>query len=323
MRRRHLLSLAGCTALAWPLSARTEEAGRTYRVGIASLVNPRSSSQFVAFEQRLRELEAAAGQDAEIDFTLLDGHADRFPAAMKELVARGADVLLAPGQEVALMAAQAATRTIPIVMIAIDYDPVALGYAQSLARPGGNITGVYLNTIELAAKRVQLLTETVPGITRLIVFWDAVGRDSYKATVPAAQALGLKLQSVELRNPPYDYEAALATASPGPGDALLCTLSPFFYHDLQQLDELAIRHGLPSLSGGVDSGGLIAYAPSLNAMFRTAAGYVDRIRKRAKPGELPIEQPTRFKLVVNLKMAKALGLTVPPLILARADEVVE
>jgi putative tryptophan/tyrosine transport system substrate-binding protein len=293
---------------------------KPFRVGIASLVNPRSS-QFVAFEQRLRELEV--GQSLAIDFMLLDGQAERCPAAMQELVRGGADVLLAPGQEIALKAARSATQTIPIVMVAIDYDPVALGYVRGLARPGDNVTGVYLDTIELVAKRAQLFKETVPGISRLIVFWDAISGDTFKAAVPAAQALGLKLQSVELRNPPYDYEAALATATPGPADALLCMQSPFFFHDIAELDALAIRHRLPSLCGGLDSGGLIAYAPSLNASFRAAAEYVDKIRKGAKPGDLPIEQPTRFKLVVNLKMAKALGVTIPSIILARADEVIE
>jgi putative ABC transport system substrate-binding protein len=319
-RREFLGALGGAAAFPmFPAGA----AEKPFRVGIASLVNPRSASQFVAFEERLRELATAAGQDLAIDFTLLDGHAERYPAAMQELVERGADALLAPGQEVALKAARSATQTIPIVMVAVDYDPMALGYVQSMARPGGNITGVYLSLIDLAAKRAQLLKEAVPGLTRLIVFWDAVGHDSFKATLPAAQALGLKVQSVELRDPPYDYEAALAATAPGPGDALTCMLSPYFLHDREQLDELAIRHRLPSMCGGVDSGGLLAYGPSLNAMFRSAAEYVDKIRRGANPATLPIEQPTRFKLVVNLKVAAALGVTIPPLIIARADEVIE
>ncbi|HUK08473.1 MAG TPA: ABC transporter substrate-binding protein [Stellaceae bacterium] len=321
MRRRHFIALiAGAATFQ---SHAVLAADKPFRVGIASLVNPRSAPQFQAFEQRLRELESADGQDFTIDFDLLDGNPGSFPDAVQRLINRGADVLLAPGQEVALRAARAATRTIPIVMVAIDYDPIALGYAQSLSRPGGNITGVYFNTIETAAKRVELLKEAVPSTTRMIVFWDAISTDSFQATVAAAQGLGLKLQSVQLRNPPYDYEAALATATPGPKDALLCVQSPFFFHDREELDALAIRHRLPSLCGGVDSGGLVAYAPSLNAMFRTAADYVHKIRDGANPSELPIEQPTRYKLVVSLRMAKALGVTIPPSILARADEVVE
>ena len=151
----------------------------------------------------------------------------------------------------------------------------------------------------------------------------STGRDSLEPTEAAARALGLRLQLVELNDPPYDYEKALVGASPGPGDALLCTLSPYFFHDRQQLDELALRHKLPSMCGGVDSGGLVAYSASLNALFRNAAEYVDKIRKGARPAELPVEQPTRFKLVVDLRFAKALGLTIPPVILARADEVIE
>lgn len=319
-RRDFVAFVAGAAALR-PLAAAA--AAKQFRVGIASLVNGRSSPQFAAFEQKLRELEGAAAEELTIDFELLDARPERFPAAMQGLVRRGADVLLASGQEIALKAARAATRTIPIVMIAIDYDPVALGYVESLARPGGNITGVYLNTIELAAKRPQLLKETVPGIRRLIVFWDAIGRDSFSATVPAAKALGLELKPVEFRDPPYDYAAALAGASPIQGDALLSMPSPYFFHDRQKLDDLAKQNRLPAIFGGFNSGGLIAYAPSLNAMFRIAAEYVDKIRKGAKPADLPIEEPTRFKLVVNLNMARAIGVTVPVLILTRADEVID
>jgi putative ABC transport system substrate-binding protein len=160
-------------------------------------------------------------------------------------------------------------------------------------------------------------------VSRVIVFWDAISRDTLKATEPAAQTLGLSLHAIELRDPPYDYAAALAAAAPRPGDALLCMASPYFFHDMQRLDDLAIDNRLPSMCGGVDSGGLIAYGTSLNGMFREAARYVDKIRNGAKPTDLPIEQPTRFKLVVNLKIAKAIGLTVPQSILARADEVIE
>jgi len=320
VRRRELIAALGGAA-ALPSLARTAE--EPFRVGIASLINPRSASQFAAFEERLRQLLSAAGRELAIDFMVLDGDVERYPAAMRELASLQPDVLVAPGPEVSLKAARAATQTIPIVMIAVDYDAVALGYVPNLARPGGNITGVYLNTIDLAAKRVEVLKETVPATSRLIVFWDATGSDSFKATVPAAKTLGLQLHSVELRDPPYDYEKALAGASPGPGDALLCTVSPYFFHDLQQLDELALRHKLPSMCGGLDSGGLVAYSASLNGLFRDAAVYVDKIRQGARPGDLPIQEPTRYKLVVDLRFAKALDLEIPQSILARADEVIE
>jgi putative ABC transport system substrate-binding protein len=321
VRRRELIAGLGTASMFSPLAARATD--KPFRVGIASLVNGRSSMQFVAFEERLRQLMSGSGREIEIDFLVLDGDATRYPAAARELVGRKPDVLVAPGPEISLKAARAATQTIPIVISAVDYDPVALGYVPSLAHPGGNITGVFLNTVQVAGKRVEMLKEVAPGTPRFIVFWDAPGRDSFKATVPAAETLGLQVKAIEFRDPPYDYEAALASASPGPGDALLCMLSPHFFHNRQQLDELALHYKLPSMCGGVDSGGLIAYSASLNALFRNAAEYVDKIRLGAKPGDLPIQQPIRFKLVVDLRFAKALGIEVPPSILARADEVIE
>jgi putative ABC transport system substrate-binding protein len=313
------LAAAALAVTATPAAA----ADKPFRVGIASLVNGRSSPQFVAFEGRLRQLMNGSGRELDIDFIVLDGDAERYPAVARELVSRNPDVLLAPGPEISLKAARAATQTIPIVMSAVDYDPVARGYVPSLARPGGNITGVFLNTVEVAAKRVEMLKEVAPDTRRFIVFWDAPGRDSFKATIPAAEKLGLQVKAVEFHDQPYDYEAALAGVSPGAGDALLCMLSPHFFHDRERLDQLALQYKLPSICGGVDSGGVIAYSASLNGLFRDAADYVEKIRQGAKPGDLPIQQPTRFKLVVNLRMAKALGLTIPPLILARADEVIE
>ena len=318
MRRRVLLA-ALAAAAARPAAAAGP--ARPFTVGLVSLVNPRSASWFAAFERRLREL--AAGQAVGIDFRLLDGHAERFPEAMREMVRRNPDVILAPGQEVALRSARDATSTIPIVMVAIDYDPVARGYVGSLARPGGNITGVYLDTIELEAKRVELLRETVPSIGRLIVLSDPIGAGQLPAIAAAAQRLGLRLHQLELRDPPYDYAAALAAAQPRPGDALLCTQSPYFAHDRELLDRLSIANRLPSECTSPATGGLVGYSASLDEMFRDAAGYVERIRRGAKPGDLPISQPTRFKLRVNLKTARALGIEVPKLILARADEVIE
>jgi ABC-type uncharacterized transport system substrate-binding protein len=323
MKRRAVLATAGAVLIGALTTIGSSSATEPFRVGIASLVNGRSAPQFAAFEQRLRQLMSADGRELKLDFIDLDGHAERYPAAMRELVERKVNVLVAPGPEVSLSAARSATKTIPIVMIGVDYDPVARGYVESLARPGGNITGVYLDTVEIAAKRVQLLKEAVPTAGRFIVFWDKAGRDSVGPSEAAARMLGLRLQLVEFRDPPYDYEKALRSVALGPDDALFCTLSPYFFHDRQQLDELALRHKLPSMCGGADSGGLLAYSASLNALFRNAVGYVDKIRQGAKPGELPIQQPTRFKLVVNLRLAKAIGVTLPLSILARADEVIE
>ena len=206
MRRCTVLAVVGL-ALAGALApGGASAADKPFRVGVASLVNPRTAPQFVALEERLRRLLSAAGRELVIDFMVLEGDADRYPAAMRELVSRQPDVLIAPGPEVSLKAARAATQTIPIVMIAVDYDAVARGYVQSLARPGGNITGVYLDTVDVAAKRVEILKETAPGTSRFIVLWDASGADSFKLTVPAAEALGVQLRPVEFRDPPYDYK---------------------------------------------------------------------------------------------------------------------
>jgi putative tryptophan/tyrosine transport system substrate-binding protein len=297
-----------------------------FHVGMVNLNLPRSAPFNVAFEQRLRELGYVEGQNLAIDFLGLDGHLDRLPEAMEELVRRKVDVILAAGQEVLLKAAKQATGTIPIVMIAISYDPVALGYVGSLARPGGNITGVFLRQPELTGKRLELLKQTVPDIARAIVFWDAYGAAQVDVAATAAQSLQLPIKSVELRDPPYDYARALEAAQPRPGDALLFTTSIFFFRDRDRLAELALQHRLPSMFTQreiTEAGGLMSYGTNVPGMFRLAADYVDKILKGAAKADLPVQQPTTFELVVNLKTAKALGLTVPQSILARADEVIE
>src|SRR6516165_4535755 len=192
MRRWAVLALMG-SALAGVMTAGPlAPAGDPYRVAVAALINGRSAPQFVAFEERLRQLMSTAGGEPVIEFIALEGNAARYPAAMQELASRKPDVLVAPGPEISLKAARAATQTIPIVMIGVDYDPVARGYVHSLARPGGNITGVSLNTVEVAEKRVEILKETAPGIRWFIMFWDAAGRDSVNPSKAAAQILGLQ-----------------------------------------------------------------------------------------------------------------------------------
>jgi putative ABC transport system substrate-binding protein len=212
-------------------------------------------------------------------------------------------------------------------MIAIDYDPpLAQGYIKSLGRPAGNVTGLFLQQIELARKRLQLLKDALPSVQMATMFWDLPSEDQWKATNSAAAAFGLRLAGVELREQPYDYERALALAPSDHRSVLIVPTSAVFYRDRQRLAELTLRHQIASmfvLREWVDAGGLLSYGASFPVMFRRAAEYVDRIAKGAKAADLPIEQPTKFELVLNLKTAKAIGIAISPAILVRADDVIE
>ena len=211
-------------------------------------------------------------------------------------------------------------------MIAINYDPVALGHISSIARPTGNVTGVYLRRPELVEKQVELLAQTFPGKTRLGVLWDVNSADELGAAERAAASLNLQLRPLKLANPPYDFVAAFRTLAERGSQMLLVLSSVYFNRDRPHIAGLAMQHGLPTMFSGklyVQAGGLLSYGPDLAGMFGRLADYVDRIARGAKPADLPIEQPTRFELVVNLKTARALGLELPAMLLARADEVIE
>ena len=323
MKRRAVLALlAGATI---PLRFAAGEPPKVFRLGVLSLTPPGPGIR--ALYRRLQTLGWEEGRNLRIDFVQLDEtDADRSLAMAVELVGRGVDTIYAGGPELAVKSAVAATRTIPIVMQANDYDPVARGYVASLARPGGNVTGVFLQQIELTPKRLEFLTEAVPGMARVVVLWDRFSADQFEAAREAARSLKIPLHGIECTDPPYDYERALAGVEGGRRDALLQMTSPVFFVDRQRLAAVALDHRLPSVFAfrqWVDEGGLMSYGASLTDMGRLAADYIDRIAKGAKPADLPVEQPTKFELVVNLKTAKALGLTVQPSILARADEVIE
>ena len=275
----------------------------------------------------LHRLGYVGGRNLAIDYILRAF--EMSPPALTEAIGvqigHGAEVVIASGSEHTLAAATAATRIVPIVMIAVDFDPLAKGYFASLARPGGNITGVTLQTIEVTAKRLDLFKQAVPGMRCVAILWDPESADTYESARQAAAALDLPAVSVEFRDTPYDYERALAAAGTGPGDGLMVMSSGLFVPDREKLSKLALHLGLPLLSGRdwPDVGALMSFGVDINGMARLAARYVDKILKGAKPADLPVEQPTRFELVINLKTAKALGLTIPPAILARADEVIE
>jgi putative ABC transport system substrate-binding protein len=266
------------------------------------------------------------GENATIEFRSGEGIPARIVEVTKELVRLKIDVLLTAGGVAALRAAKEATGTIPIVMVAVETDPVADGYVASLAHAGGNMTGVTFRQLELTSKRLELLKVALPRVTRVAVLWDTSAADQLKAAEAAARTLGLQLRPVELRNPPYDFDGAFRTMSQDRTGALFVVTTPLIFRERARIAGQAAKHRLPtvfSFREHVEAGGLFSYGVNFTDMFRRAAEYVDRILKGAKPADLPIEQPTKFELVINLKIATALGLTIPSSLLLRADEVIQ
>ena len=323
MKRRAFISLLGGAA-AWPLAARAQQTTKVLKVGTVA-GTPKSSPQWVAFERRMRELGNQEGKYFSFVF-LQAASADEYELLYRKLTANAPDVILAIGPEIGLKSALAATRTLPIVMIAIDYDPLAHGYVTSLARPSGNVTGVVFQQIELAAKRIELIKDGFPDRPAATMFWDQLSADQWEAAQSAAGTLGLQLFGIELRELPYDYEAALRKAPLDHRGLLIVPTSPPFFRDRARLADVALQHRLVSMfvfREWVDAGGLLCYGPSITALFVRVAEFVDRIARGATPSDLPIEQPTKFEMVVNLKTAKAIGIELPTASLLRADGVIE
>jgi putative ABC transport system substrate-binding protein len=325
VKRRSFITLLGGAAAAWPLAARAQQpAKKMLRVGTVSGTQ-KLSPQWIAFLRRMAELGYQEGKTFAFDF-LPAANEEGYETGYRTLVAREPDIIMATGVEIALKSALAATRTLPIVMIAIDYDPFARGYVTSMARPSGNVTGVFFQQIELAAKRIQLVKDAFPNMSAATMFWDQASADQWQASQNVAPKLGLRLFGIELREPPYDYERAFGEAPADHRGMLIVATSVFFFRDRARIAELAVRHRTVSMfvfREWVDAGGLLSYGPSITGLFARVADFVDRIARGAKPADLPIEQPTKFELVVNLKTAKALGLTIPEPFLLLADEVIE
>jgi ABC-type uncharacterized transport system substrate-binding protein len=325
MKRRHFITLLGGAAVVWPLAARAQQSPAILRVGLVG-VQPRTTAIYVAFLQRMAELGYEEGKNFVLDYVQVP-NIEGYERGYQELAGRKVDILFASGPEIGLKSALAATGTQPIVMVAVDYDPLARGYVTSLARPPGNLTGIFFQQIELTPKRLQLVKEAFPDSQAVIVFWDRISADQWRAAQSAAPGLGLRLVGIEFREQPYDYERALAQLPSEDHRALIVLTSPVFaVPDRARLPDFALRHRLASmfsLREFVNVGGFMSYGASFTAMFRRAAEYVDRIARGAKPADLPIEQPTKFELVINLKTAKALGLNIPDRLLALADEVIE
>ena len=324
MRRREFVTLLG-GATAWPLCALAQQSGKMSRIGYLSTANPRSAPFFQAFERRLRDLGYIEGQNMTIEYQDAKGEVDRLPSLAAELVRQNVDVIVT-ASDLATRAAKGATTSIPILMVAINYDPIALGYIDSIARPGRNITGLFFQHLELLAKRFGVFKEMLPTVSRVVVFFDSQSADQLKQVVAANGSVGLELQPLNLENSAYDFANAFRVAMEARAEAVFVLESAPIFRGRVQVAQLAMENRLPTsfaFREYVEAGGLVSYGVNFSTMYRQAAEYADRILRGAKPTDLPVEQSTKFELVINLKAAKALGLIVPATMLAGADEVIE
>jgi putative tryptophan/tyrosine transport system substrate-binding protein len=328
MDRRAFIVLAGASILAGPLAGEGQQPGKVYRVGILGnkASDPAEAHLWQAFRLGLRERGWIEGRNILIEYRWAEGNFARLPELAADLVRLKVDLIVARSS-IWVQAAKAATSSIPIVFF-VHADPVGMGHVASLARPGGNITGLSEASQDTEAKRLELLRATDPRIKRVAVLWH---RDTpsnpprLKAVEEAARMLRLQLQVIGVRTG-AELEGAFSSMTREQAQAVLVLSSAFVLAERQQLTELAIRHRLPTMfgqTGPIEAGGLMSYAPDSADLYRRGAIYVDKILKGAKPSDLPVEQPTKFEFVINLKTAKALGLTIPQSILIRADELIQ
>lgn len=325
MRRRDFMAALG-GAVAWPLAARAQHSGKLPTIGFLGAGTPSTWVQFTgAFVQRLRELGWIEGSTVAIEYRWAEGRSARYPVTTAELARLKVDVIVTGGAE-AVLAAKKATSDIPIVFAAAA-DPVGTGLVASLARPGGNVTGLSVQYTDLVGKRLELLRELLPGLRRLAIMANVASPSAALEMREArrmARALALEVVSSEIRGA-EDIEPAFE-AFQSRVDGLYVCSEPLVVTNRTRVSALALRARLPTMHGireHVEAGGLMSYGPNFLSMWRRAADYADKILRGARPGDIPVEQPTKFDLVVNLKTAQALGLTIPPSLLARADEVIE
>ncbi len=322
LRTASFLIPLGLSLLVAPMVAEAQQAAKIPRIGVLQVWS--SADPAVGqIRQALREVGYVDGQNIVIEFRLAEGKAERLPALAAEMVQLKVDAILTFGDP-GIRAAQQATKTIPIV--AATDDLVGAGLVASLARPGGNTTGVSILASELNVKRLELLKETLPRVSRIAALWDpGSGTFHLKGLEAAARSLGVELQILEVRRP-EDFPRAFEAAKKGQAGALNVLASPFLYGHRQTIIDLATKNRLPAIYQWremPEAGGLMSYGPTLSELFRLCATVLDKILKGAKPGDLPVEQPTKFELVINMKTAKALGLTIPQSVLARAEEVIQ
>ena len=322
MRRRKFIAGLGATT-AWPVVARAQQPGKIMRIGVITVG---SNFRREILTESLQALGWVEGKNVVFEFRVAGNILDRLPELVAELIHLKVDVIIAQGT-LAPLAVKRATTTIPIVMAAAG-DPLGSGLVSSLARPGANVTGLSLISPDLGGKRLEILRDVLPGVSRVAILWNAANPYPalvFNETERAARTLGIQVSSLEVRSP-ADIDAALDAAIRQNPSALITVEDPLTNDYKSKIIDFVAANRLPSIYGHrefTDSGGLMSYGANLVDLYQRSAGYVDRILRGAKPADLPIEQPTKFELVINLKTAKALGLTVPPTLIARADEVIE
>jgi putative ABC transport system substrate-binding protein len=326
MKRRAFIALLGGAAAAWPLAARAQQPGKLPTIGFLGSLSPSAQSTWTAaFVQRMREHGWIEDRTVAIEYRWAEGRGERFAEIAAEFVRLKVDVIVTAGTE-AVIAVKKATSVIPIVFGTAG-DPVATGLVASLARPGGNVTGLSNQSADIAGKRLELLQAVVPSLRRLAIMANiasSIGVLEMREVQTAAQTLGLEVATLEIRR--AEDIAPAIEALKGGADALYVVTEPLVNTNRVQINTLALGARLPTLHGQkpyVEAGGLMSYGANIPDLFRRAADYVDKILRGTKPADIPVEQPTKFDLVINLKTAKALGLEVPPTLLATADEVIE
>ena len=328
MRRRDFITFFGGALLASrPQTLNAQQSGKPARIGLfVGSINPVMAPAYAAFLDELRRLGFSAGQNLTVDVAETSQTPAALAAQASEMVRSNVDVIVALGAESPLKAAANASRNIPIVFVANNFDPIELGYVKSLAQPGGNATGVVLRQTELAEKQVDLLNEAFPGKVRLVVLWDDISSHQFVTAERRARLLELTVHSIKLEKPPYDFDAAFRTAMAGDPQMALILSSPFFGLQRERIVDLATRNRLPTMfifQAYTEAGGLMSYGADNVAMYRQSAAYVAKILRGAKPADLPVEQPVKFDFVVNLKTAKSLGIELPTSTLLRANHVIE
>jgi putative tryptophan/tyrosine transport system substrate-binding protein len=328
MKRREFITLVGGAAAGWPLAARAQQARQVARIGVLAVApeNALFAATYPVFLAELRKLGFTEGQNLTVEHGRIDEGASKAFTDAAELIRSDVDVMVAFGPELALKAAVAASQAVPIVMIAINFDPTAGGYVRNITRPEGNITGLVSRAPELAAKQLGLLIEAFPDIKPIAALWEPASAEQFDAAQLAAQSMHIELRSHKVENLPFDFDAAFRAIAQDGSRMVLVLSGPTFSSQRAHIADLAIQYHMPTMftfKFYVEAGGLMSYGIDTVPIIRRAASFVAKILRGAKPSDLPVEQPTNFEFALNLKTATAIGVSIPTSILLRADEVIE